>query len=75
MVGEDLVEEDPAALGHPEAVVELVDELSDPPEGTLGLFVAALGPRGGVAHVLRSQYPGPTGWLYGPLAVRYPSSL
>ena len=43
VVREDLVEEGPAALGQPEAVVELVDGLLDPAVGAAGLLGLPLG--------------------------------
>jgi hypothetical protein len=64
VIREDLVHEGASALGNTEAIVELVERLTDL---AVGAFGSLPGPRvggdGGVTHVVvRSQKPGPTGW-------------
>jgi hypothetical protein len=61
VIREDLVEEDPAALGHAQTVVELTDDPAHVPVGAQLLLRTALRLRRRGAHVVRSQKPGPIG--------------
>ena len=73
VVGEDLVEEGPAALDDPEPLVELADGLADASVGAerrLGGAHRALER----THVLRSQKPGPVGWSKPDWARKNPSA-
>ena len=72
VIREDLVEEGPAGLGDAQAVVELVDDLADPPVGAPGRLGLALGLREGDRAHERSQKPGPIGWSNPDWARRNP---
>ena len=72
VVGEDLVEQGPAALGDAEALVEPLTPATRSPCGAA--VAAPPWPSAGRdgAHA-RSQNPGPTGWSYPACARRKPS--